>query len=524
MNDFITKFPISEEVVNIFEQGLIEDKNVIVQMLEEYKFLTREQILNVLKTDTDYPFISLDDTHILKPFNSEVVYYCNESEAYVYIYGFTDISCNVNRIELQLSQYNVHFYRITPYNFRILMIPHYAPTYDALVLFKRILLEALKVHATDIHFDTKHFKVTPDYTVAFRIDGDMHPYTEFLLDERLNKEIISKLVEVKTNVASLDLNSAEGITAVAKDVLGTGIAELRISANQCLDGYHYVIRIQKADTISFTLNELGFHPNVITDLSYITRKRSGITLITGAVRTGKNTTAFAIENEMVKLPIKLVSYEYPIEVLMPVSQVDYANNEEILLNAIRLAKKQDVNVAFLNEIPNKEVAFAVQDLVNSSIHVITTMHLDRLRLLPYRLKEYYGASYKDVISQINGVFNQKMFSVPCPHCQQQILVDDIEDIRKRELLQKYKIPFAYRNSGCTVCNGTGHIIGRNQPYAEHLLFTSDIIDALLECDEPYQMEHVLQDALTEANQALEVYMTAAIGEGKLAIDAMDSIV
>ena len=53
---------------------------------------------------------------------------------------------------------------------------------------------------------------------------------------------------------------------------------------------------------------------------------------------------------MVKLPIKLVSYEYPIEVLMPVSQVDYANNEEILLNAIRLAKKQDVNVAFLNEI------------------------------------------------------------------------------------------------------------------------------------------------------------------------------
>ena len=144
MNDFLTKFPISQEVVNIFEQGLIEDKNVIVQMLEEYKFLTREQILDVLKTDTDYPFVSLDNTHILKSFNSEVVYYCNESEAYVYIYGFTDISYNVNRIELQLSQYNVHFHRITPYNFRILMIHHYAPTYDALVLFKRILLEALK--------------------------------------------------------------------------------------------------------------------------------------------------------------------------------------------------------------------------------------------------------------------------------------------------------------------------------------------------------------------------------------------
>ena len=60
MNDFLTKFPISQEVVNIFEQGLIEDKNVIIQILEEYKFLTREQILDILKADTDYPFVSLD--------------------------------------------------------------------------------------------------------------------------------------------------------------------------------------------------------------------------------------------------------------------------------------------------------------------------------------------------------------------------------------------------------------------------------------------------------------------------------
>lgn len=523
MNDFLNKFPISQEVRNIFEQGLIEDRNQIVQMLEEYKFLPRGEILQSLKDTSVFPFASVLPTEPVHQFNDLMIYTLRDQDAYVYIYGFTDITNQQNRVELELSKYQVHFSRITPYNFRVILDASYKPLYDPIVLFKRILLEAIKLHATDIHFDTKHHSVTPSYTVAFRIDGDIQPYTEFPIDARLNREMISKLVEQKTNTSSIDLNSPAGITAQATDVLGTGIVELRISANQCLDGYHYVIRIQKADTVSFTLDQLGFADRVQEDLKYVTRKRSGITLITGAVRTGKNTTAFALENEMIKLPIKLVSYEYPIEVRMPVSQVDYANNEEILLNAIRLAKKQDVNVAFLNEIPNKEVAFAVQDLVNSSIHVITTMHLDRLWLLPYRLKEYYGSSYKDVISQINAVFNQKMFSVPCPHCQRKLLVSDLRDQRKRDLLKQHGIQFAYTNDGCNECQNTGHVIGRNQPYAEHLVFSLSIVEQLLKCDQPYEMELVLRNALMKTKCTLEDYMTDAIGNGRLSIDALDSI-
>lgn len=83
---------------------------------------------------------------------------------------------------------------------------------------------------------------------------------------------------------------------------------------------------------------------------------------------------------------------------MPFTQVDYGGDESTLLNAVRLAKKQDVNVAYINELPNKEVAFSVRDLVNSSVYVLTTMHMDRLWHLPYKLKEYYGDQFKDVIS------------------------------------------------------------------------------------------------------------------------------
>lgn len=522
MDNFIDRFPVSEEIRKIFLQGLIEDKNKVLEILERYHFLGRDQLIEIIKNDDSFEFVNPDIVQSKVMLESDILYTINGSEVNAFIKGYDTV--NTNRFELKFSKYNVNFYRITPENYYQLAIPDYEPQYDAIILFKKILLDAIALHATDVHFDTKHFEIHPEYTVSFRIDTEMVPYTEFKLNESLNREIISKLVENKTSVTSLDLNSPDGITAVAKDVFSTGLAELRISANKCLDGYHYVIRIQQKNTVSLTIDELGFADTVVSDLYYVTRKRSGITLITGAVRTGKNTTAFAIENELVKQPIKLVSYEYPIEVLMPVSQVDYANDTNVLLNAIRLAKKQDANVAFLNEIPNKEVAFAVQDLVNSSIHVITTMHLDRLWLLPYRLKEYYGSSYKDVISQINAVFNQKMFSVPCPYCKRQIMVDSIRDERKRNVLKKYGINFAYENTGCAKCNHTGHIPGRNQPYVEHITFSQDLISALLRCDETYQMELELHDRLITNNTTLENYMVSAIGAGNLALDALDSII
>lgn len=521
MSDFVNKFPITEEVRNIFDQQLISDRNKVIQILEEYKFLSRDVILEVLTGTTDFPFVSADSSKKYDAYKNVVLYTVDDSEVFAYIRGFDEF--DTNRFELEFSTYIVHFARITPANFSEILVPNYEPEYDPLILFKKIILDAINAHATDVHFDTKHYAIEPAYTVSFRIDAELQKYTKFKINRRLNREMIGKLVEAKTSTASLDLNSPDGITALAKDIFGTNLAELRISANKCLDGFHYVVRIQKKDTVSFTIDQLGFAESVMDDLRYVTRKRSGITLITGAIRTGKNTTAFAIENEMVKQPIKVVSYEYPIEVVMPVSQVDYANDESVLLNAVRMSKKQDVNVAFLNEIPNKEVAFAVQDLVNSSIHVITTMHLDRIWMLPYRLKEYYGSSYKDIISQINAVFNQKMFSVPCPHCLRKVMTADIGDFRKREFLMKNKVQFAYTNTGCKECNHTGRVVGKNQPYAEHIIFDKDLTSALLKCDEPYQMEDVLRNVVCSHHVAMEDYLLDAVKSGALSLDCLDSI-
>lgn len=519
---------VSDQIIKYLTDIGISDDISIIEALEAYKFVDREQILEAYNASTILKYKVVNKDIIEKSEFSDIeqkygvfLEKVNDRAYNLYALMFSDIP--LTSIELALGLYDVQPYYITPYNYNKIKNPAYAYKYNTDVLFKRILMQAIALHATDLHFDVKHIEMEPVYTISYRRDADILQMELFKLDRTLNADIISKLIETKTGVSSLDLLDPSGVVASASNILGDNDVELRISANRVKDGYHYVIRIQQKETFSFTLNKLGFAPSVMKDLFKITKKRNGITLITGAIRTGKNTTAFALANEMKDQPIKIISYESPIEVLMPFTQVDYLGDENVLLNAVRLAKKQDVNIAFLNEIPNKEVAFAIRDLANSSVHVITTMHMNRLWHLPYKLKEYYGDDYKDIISQINGVFNQKMYGVNCKHCRTQMLTSELKDEGHRNLAKMFNVDIMYDTKGCDYCGGLGVQPGVNQPYVEHLIFTEELTDKLLACDHPYQMEVILRDAVRDKKQSLEDYMIIGFQNGDIPLYALDQI-
>jgi Type II secretory pathway, ATPase PulE/Tfp pilus assembly pathway, ATPase PilB len=524
IEDFITV----PEILSIFRDAAITDCERAVFCLEQYQFVTRSSIVGVLSDLSKDPVLevsSVSGPPELVEFGRKYNVLIEQTlgkDITVY-YSFFDAICK-ERLELDLDRYNVNYIALTPYNFMALQDPDLnGLKWDAEIMFKRILLEAVRLEATDLHFSVEHVNMYAGYPVMYRKNGNLYRMNLFELTPDLNHRIVSSLIENKTNANSLDLGTSAGVTAVCNDPLSNGRLELRISANRVEDGWHCVIRIQKKETFNFSIRQLGFSEDIQNALYKMTKKRSGIVFITGAIRTGKNTTAFAMANEMTNQPIKIISYEYPIEVLMPFPQVNYKGDNDMLLNNIRLAKKQDINVAFINEIPNKEVAFAVQDLVNSSVYVITTMHVDRLWHLPYKLKDYYGEGYKDVISQINAVFNQKMFSVPCRNCQDRKLISDL-GYEKEKVLRERNIETFFDSRGCDCCNGTGIQDGKNQPYVEYLIFSSEIKSKLLACNEPYEMEGILKEAVTHSRQSLEDYMSLAVQDGSLDADALDSIV
>lgn len=534
----VRDFGLQKEVVKIFESKIYSDNTELITDLEIYKFMSRNEILKHLKFE--FPELIFEN---VKSVNRKEEFLTIEGRYGILLDHIDSKSVKViksvfqtldqTNLELDLKQFKeIEIVNITDVNFRELSEYVYRPKYDPMILFKRILIEVIKLNGTDLHFGVIHRNMRAEYPIQYRVNGDLYDLDLFTLDKELNHSIISTLVETKTSANSLDLSLPDGITANSSDILDNGNVELRIAANKVKDGLQCVIRIQEKKTFSYTIDSLGFSKEAQDFLMWLSKKRSGITLITGAIRTGKNTTAFALANEMIKYPIKMIDYSSPIEVLMPFNQVDYLADENNLLACVRLAKKQDVNVAFLNEIPSKEVAFAVKDLVNSSIHVITTIHMDRIWHLPYKLNEYYGDSYKDVISQINGVMNQKMFDVMCPNCREVYPTSSIRDLAKKAFLEERGLQNVWVAKGCEKCistvkhsghNKTGSVIGANQPYVEFLRFDDKLKSRLLACDHAWQMEEIIKEVVRENKNTLEDTMFDGIQRGVLDYNALDYI-
>lgn len=525
----IEDFVSTPEIITIFQSYNIVEFRDLVFTLELYKFLPQASIIETINQSEEFEetVFSIDKA------NREVSFEKEEKKFQVIISKQSDLKLRVifevgtkvnkDGLELALDMYEIEYLAVTPYNYKTLLEPDKKwEVFLPMILFKRILLEGIAVRATDLHFCVEHDGLKPVYPVKYRKDGNLYKMDLFTLTEDLNRRIISELIESGTDSNSLDLITPAGVVTVADDPLNNQALELRIAANKVKGGWQCVIRLQQKETFHFEIKNLGFSEDVQEALQDLVTKRTGIVFITGAIRTGKNTTAFAVLNEIVKEPVKILSYESPIEVLMPFTQVDYHGDTDVLLNAVRLAKKQDVNVAYLNELPNKEVAFAVQDLVNSSIYVLTTMHMDRLWHLPYKLKNYYGEEYKDVLSQINTVFNQKMFGVPCPECKSTVLVETLKP-KWCEFLKKNGIHHVEVSSGCPFCGDTGLIHGRNQPYVEYLVFTPELKEKLLECEQPFQMEAILKKEIMGRQVSLEFRMSDAIASGNLAVDALNFI-
>lgn len=309
-----------------------------------------------------------------------------------------------------------------------------------------------------------------------------------------------------------------GLQTSVEDLFDDGEVELRLCCNKVVAGYHCVCRIQTKKTVTLHINELGFTEEDESILYWVAARKSGLTLITGAIRSGKNTTAFAIGNELVKQPIKIVDYSSPIELYMPFPQVDYMGDVEVLKNCMRSAKKQDINVAFLNEIPNKEVAFAVRDLINSSIHVITTTHVDRIWHVFYKLKELYGEDYRDLISQINALVNQKMYKRVCSSCSAEFPIATA-DMRYRHFAETFGIEKYRQNRGCDEC-----IHAKIRPVAEILYFTDEIKSTLLECQTIQQMEQFVKKTMFTNKASLEFKLAKEINACRITLSDLDTII
>lgn len=381
------------------------------------------------------------------------------------------------------------------------------------ILFKRLIIDCIESGGTDIHFESIYNEdKEPEHIIRYRVKRELKK-SSFKLDWETTQSLMQTVIGKLSPCSAQDLDSDAGVTTSIADLFDDGYCEVRVTGCRVSAGYYIVMRIQTTHTTTFKVDELGFPKYDVEKIRELARRRTGLTLVTGEMGSGKNTTIFAMLNEIVHEPIRIIGYENPIEARMPFPQKDYMGNIEVLENLMRLAKKEDLDIAMLNEIPNSEVAFAVRDLVNSSVGVITTTHIDRVWHIPYKLQEFFGNDYKTVISQLNAVINQKMFTRwECSNFQKRILNPDAGTFER--FCYAHGVTQYFQPEDATTVK---YFV---QPLAEIVVFTDEMKTAMENFNEIWRAEQMIRSHCDNNKWRLEHKLAEYINNGICSLEEM----
>lgn len=504
------------------DQGITSDEDV-AYALEFYKYKSEEQMCKLLSEYTGdivepYPLSTflVEETSYSSEY--DVLYFASDSLTTNVISSCFNVE-NTDRFLVNCVTASTLKHVVTPKVFKEAssqMIKH-----NYILMFMRMIEEGLSLGATDLHLTCIQENKVPNYIMQYRVAGKLKTSDLFALNKDEHDQLIYTVVEHMSPTRGQDLKTIYGVTTSVSDFFGDASLSLRITANKLFMGYNFVCRLIKMGTVTMKINDLGFSEPVQKDLTSAINKRKGLTLLSGPVNTGKSTVMCAMINQVLHNQLKIVSYETPIEALMPISQYDYYGNIEMLIELIKAAKKQDLDIAMINEIPDTQVAKVVFDLIMSSVHVITTTHMPRLWSLPYKLEEYFGDRYRGVISELNLVTVQKMTKVLCPHCKAEASLELIP-ARERSLMEHYGFKKHYVSRGCSVCSSVDYR-PKLRPVMERIVFSEELCSDLLSFRSPHEMSAYLKEYTIKNNLNLELEMCKYVESGSASADILSLV-
>lgn len=517
-------FELMKVIMESYYPNLFED-NELLYLAELYKIVSNDQLVKTIDPTGKY-MTSLKSEYIDAKFSSvvDVVHklgflfasYNSINDTVTLVTSLNNVSNN--KVELYFPNTKVEIKAVTPLNYKLLTeIKDVKVLYKPNVLFFRIVADAIEQKATDIHFLTHKLSNDKEvYPVHYRIGNSFTARNLFSINKELNKDMIAEVIKTRTNYQTIDLDTITGVVTSCNNPFYVPGYDLRITVNRTISGYATTVRIMGATDIIQSLESLGLKPEVVKVLERVVRSNSGLTLVTGPQRSGKNTTLFAVLNQMINRPLKIMDFSSPVETLLPIVQIDYKNDVEHLNALVKSAKKHDSDIVLINELPSKDTADAVYDLVNSSVGVMTTFHIKRIWHLCYKLEEYFKENLLNIITHMNIVLTQQIFIKQCPHCLESFALSKNSNLLPEviELAEKFGITSYMESQGCSKCNHTGVQRGI-QPYVEYVIFNEDLRNELFQTKSLYEMENIIKAKVKTDGTSLEDFVIPDVINGTL---------
>ncbi len=313
-------------------------------------------------------------------------------------------------------------------------------------LIDAILLDAVKVGASDLHFEPEDLFVR----LRYRIDGVMRDIHSFHKDywsaisQRL--KIISAM-----NIAD-KLNPQDGRITFS---FGNHEVDFRVSALPTIHGENLVLRVLDKSRALLTLDHLGFSGKNMEVLQRVLRRPEGIIIVTGPTGSGKTTTLYAILNFINSVEVNIMTLEDPVEYMLPMirqSQVREGTKVNFS-DGVRAILRQDPDIVLIGEVRDDDTAQMALRAAMTGHQVFSTLHTnDALAAIPRLLD--LGLKPGLLAGNIIATMAQRLVRSLCKECKEArpATADEcrILDVDPADP------PVIYHPVGCPKCGDAGY--------------------------------------------------------------------
>ncbi len=248
----------------------------------------------------------------------------------------------------------------------------------AVNLVNSLLNEAVREGASDIHIECRREGVA----VRYRIDGRLVSAESIHGSNGAGAPLIPvyRFAAVSARLKVLAaLNAAERrrpqdgrFTArLASDVF-----DVRFSSMPTIAGESLVLRLFPLVRERYTLHELGMPPDLLSRLTRLVERPSGLVLLSGPTGSGKTTTLHAALSRIAGGERKVITIEDPVEYRLS-GAVQIQTNEAAGLtfeSVLRRVLRQDPNVIMVGEIRDRETAGLTARAALTGHLVLATIH------------------------------------------------------------------------------------------------------------------------------------------------------
>ena len=317
----------------------------------------------------------------------------------------------------------------------------------AIRIVNAIILEAVRLNASDIHIQPK----TKSVVVRYRIDGILQDKIQ--LPHHLHMAVVSRMkIMAELDIAERRKPQDGRITVKTP----ARIVDLRISTLPTINGEKLVLRIMDRNAPVRNLGQLGFTADQMAKVKQTVARPQGLILATGPTGSGKTTTLYSLLQHNAATGKNYVTLEDPVEFYLDMAGQVHVKQRIGLdfPSVLRAILRQDPDVILLGEIRDYETAEVAFHAAMTGHMVFSTLHTNSAVATIARLQDM-GLKPYIIAAALEGIISQRLVRKICEGCRRQVAVTE-------SVLSALGPMFAapslttYAGEGCDHCHGSGY--------------------------------------------------------------------